>query len=207
MHDHRVAGLTGNHTAVATTRPCRAPHHPISAVGRIGGGHFPRPGEGLRAHHGVLALDELPECRCHVLEVFAGRWRSVLYGYHLPHVIALLHEPYSRAVERSRLSHTSMRSRGLLSRRAFWDTITVIDLDRRVALLESQPSSASRRGVGPPHTGCRGLCGRPPPLRLPNAPAVAPWPWWLSCRRLVRGDATAQSEGQSRGIGRERWPR
>jgi Magnesium chelatase, subunit ChlI len=24
---HRVAGLTGAHTAVVTTRPCRAPHH------------------------------------------------------------------------------------------------------------------------------------------------------------------------------------
>jgi Magnesium chelatase, subunit ChlI len=30
---HRVAGLTGDRTAVVTTRPCRAPHHPIAAVG------------------------------------------------------------------------------------------------------------------------------------------------------------------------------
>ena len=35
---HRVAGLTGDHTALATTRPFRAPHHPISDVGLIGGG-------------------------------------------------------------------------------------------------------------------------------------------------------------------------
>ncbi len=30
---HRVAGLTGDRTAVVTARPCRAPHHTISAVG------------------------------------------------------------------------------------------------------------------------------------------------------------------------------
>jgi Magnesium chelatase, subunit ChlI len=32
---HRVAGLTGDRTALVTTRPFRAPHHPISDVGRI----------------------------------------------------------------------------------------------------------------------------------------------------------------------------
>ena len=66
---HRVAGLTGDRTALVTTRPCRAPHHPSSDVGRIGGGHVPMPGEVSRAHHGVLFLDELPEFRRHVLEV------------------------------------------------------------------------------------------------------------------------------------------
>jgi magnesium chelatase family protein len=35
---HRVAGFTGRHTAVLTTRPFRAPHHTISDVGLIGGG-------------------------------------------------------------------------------------------------------------------------------------------------------------------------
>jgi magnesium chelatase family protein len=65
---HSVAGLTGARTAVVTTRPFRAPHHTISDVGLIGGGQVPRPGEVSRAHHGVLFLDELPECRCHVLE-------------------------------------------------------------------------------------------------------------------------------------------
>jgi predicted ATPase with chaperone activity len=33
---HRVAGLTGDRTAVVTTRPCCASHHTISAVGSIG---------------------------------------------------------------------------------------------------------------------------------------------------------------------------
>ena len=66
---HRVAGLTGNRTALVTTRPCRAPHHTLSDAGLIGGGHVPMPGEVSRAHHGMLLLDERPEFRRHVLEV------------------------------------------------------------------------------------------------------------------------------------------
>jgi magnesium chelatase family protein len=66
---HRVAGLTGDRLAWVTTRPFRAPHHTISDVGLIGGGHVPMPGEVSLAHHGVLFLDELPEFRRHVLEV------------------------------------------------------------------------------------------------------------------------------------------
>jgi Magnesium chelatase, subunit ChlI len=63
----RVAGLTGRRPAVVTTRPCRAPHQPMADGGLIGGGQVPMPGEGSRAHHGVLFLDELPEFRRHVL--------------------------------------------------------------------------------------------------------------------------------------------
>jgi magnesium chelatase family protein len=66
---HRVAGRTSWSTAVVTTRSFRAPHHTISDVGLIGGGQVPLPGEVSLAHHGVLFLDELPECRRHVLEV------------------------------------------------------------------------------------------------------------------------------------------
>jgi len=66
---HRVAGLTGDRLAWVTTRPCRTPHHTISDVGLIGGGHMPMPGEVSLAHRGVLCLDELPACRRHVLEV------------------------------------------------------------------------------------------------------------------------------------------
>jgi magnesium chelatase family protein len=65
---HRVAGRTGDRTALVTSRPCRAPHHTISDAGLIGGGHGPLPGEVSLAHHGVLCLDEPPECRRHVLE-------------------------------------------------------------------------------------------------------------------------------------------
>jgi magnesium chelatase family protein len=66
---HSVAGLTGDRTALVTTRPFRAPHHTISDVRLIGGGPVPMPGEVPLAHHGVLFLDERPEFRRHVLEV------------------------------------------------------------------------------------------------------------------------------------------
>jgi magnesium chelatase family protein len=65
----RVAGFTGDRLAWVTTRPCRTPHHTISDVGLISGGHVPLPGEVSLAHHGVLFLDELPEFRRQVLEV------------------------------------------------------------------------------------------------------------------------------------------
>ena len=74
---HSVAGLTGARTALVTTRPCRAPHHTISAVGRIGGGAVPMPGDVSLAHYGVFFLDELPECRRHVLDVLR---RPLEYG-------------------------------------------------------------------------------------------------------------------------------
>jgi magnesium chelatase family protein len=66
---HRVAGLMGDRTAVVTARPCRAPHHTISAVGLIAGGQVPLPGDVSLAHPGVLFLDERPEFRRHGLEV------------------------------------------------------------------------------------------------------------------------------------------
>jgi magnesium chelatase family protein len=65
----RVAGLTGDRTTLVTTRPCRAPHHPISDVGLVGGENVPRPGEVSLARHGVRGLEARPECRRHVLEV------------------------------------------------------------------------------------------------------------------------------------------
>jgi magnesium chelatase family protein len=66
---HSVAGTGEARTAFVTTRPFRAPHHTISAVGPIGGGQIPMPGEVSLAHHGMLLLDELPEFHRHILEV------------------------------------------------------------------------------------------------------------------------------------------
>jgi magnesium chelatase family protein len=63
----RVAGLTGRHTGLVTTRPFHAPHHTISDVGLIGGGQVPMPGEVSWAHQGALCLDARPACRRHVL--------------------------------------------------------------------------------------------------------------------------------------------
>jgi predicted ATPase with chaperone activity len=71
---YRIAGLTGERTALVTTRPCRAPHQTISAAGLIGGGHVPLPGEVSLAHNGVRFLDAWPEFRRHVLAV----WRQPL---------------------------------------------------------------------------------------------------------------------------------
>jgi magnesium chelatase family protein len=66
---HCIAGLASARTAVVTTRPCRAPHHPISDAGLLGGGHVPMPAEVSLAHHRVRFLDELSECRRHLLTV------------------------------------------------------------------------------------------------------------------------------------------
>jgi len=60
---------TGDRTVVVTTRPCCAPHHPLSDVGLLGGGPVPMPGDVLLAHHRVHFQAAWPECRRHVLEV------------------------------------------------------------------------------------------------------------------------------------------
>ena len=63
---HSVAGLTGNRTALVTTRLLRAPHHTISDAGLIGGGHVPLPGSQpwilpLTCHHGSAAAEVPPQ--------------------------------------------------------------------------------------------------------------------------------------------------
>lgn len=66
---HSVAGMLGANKGLITTRPFRAPHHTVSAVGLSGGGTVPKPGEVSLAHNGVLFLDELPEFSRAAMEV------------------------------------------------------------------------------------------------------------------------------------------
>jgi magnesium chelatase family protein len=65
---HSVSGLLPTGTGLLRTRPFRAPHHNVSAVGLVGGGPVPRPGEVSLASGGILFLDELPEFPRAILE-------------------------------------------------------------------------------------------------------------------------------------------
>jgi magnesium chelatase family protein len=58
----RIRSLTGERVErLTSTRPFRAPHHSITAAGLIGGARRGSIGEVVRAHNGVLFLDELSE--------------------------------------------------------------------------------------------------------------------------------------------------
>ena len=66
---HSILGLVDPENPLVTVRPFRSPHHTVTAVGLVGGGSQPRPGEVSLAHRGVLFLDELPEFHKETMEV------------------------------------------------------------------------------------------------------------------------------------------
>lgn len=66
---YSVSGLLDSNKPLITKRPFRPVHHTASAIGIIGGGSNPKPGEITLAHRGVLFLDEIVEFPRNVLEV------------------------------------------------------------------------------------------------------------------------------------------
>ncbi len=66
---YSVCGLFAERTKLLDKRPFRHPHHSISAVGLVGGGAQPHPGEISLANGGVLFLDELTEFRADTLDM------------------------------------------------------------------------------------------------------------------------------------------
>ena len=66
---HSVAGTLSERSPMSRIAPIVAPHHSATRVAMVGGGtHVIRPGACSLAHHGVLFIDEAPECATGVLD-------------------------------------------------------------------------------------------------------------------------------------------
>ena len=66
---HSIAGSLGTRSPMSRIAPIVAPHHTASRVSMAGGGsHVIKPGAVSLAHHGVLFIDEAPECGAGVLD-------------------------------------------------------------------------------------------------------------------------------------------
>ncbi len=66
---HSVMGLVGEDEPIIVKRPFQSPHHTASAIGLVGGGSNPQPGQISLAHNGVLFLDEIAEFSRKTLEI------------------------------------------------------------------------------------------------------------------------------------------
>lgn len=66
---YSISGLVNPEHPLITKRPFRTVHHTASAVGIIGGGSNPKPGEITLSHRGILFFDEVVEFPRQVLEV------------------------------------------------------------------------------------------------------------------------------------------
>lgn len=66
---HSIAGTAQLSTVLRRIPPFVAPHHTTTAAGMVGGGtRSIRPGSCSLAHHGVLFIDEAPECAHGILD-------------------------------------------------------------------------------------------------------------------------------------------
>lgn len=66
---HSISGALGSRSPMSLLAPIVSPHHTASRVSIVGGGsHVIKPGACSLAHHGVLFIDEAPECANGVLD-------------------------------------------------------------------------------------------------------------------------------------------